>query len=293
MAVELSVGRKRLGLIQSDNSHLDGKNIKGSYRTNQEFMIDSHTPLTQLKRRLERLERPRINDAGLFTLGLDALDERLGGGLARGALHELCADDAEDRTSASGFALMLALQAARGKPILWVCEDKGERLHGQLYAPGMIELGANPDFIIMVSAPDTLAALRAAADIVGCMALGAVIIEPYGAAKSLDLTASRKLVLTAEKSGVPAFIVRDKASGFASAASTRWAVTSARSVPLSGDAPGHPLLWVELVRHRGGIAPFAMTLEWNRDEQTFRQAFREPALSGALFPAAERGQMAA
>ncbi len=252
-------------------------------------MIDSQTSLAHLKRHFEHLERPRASGVGLFTLGLQTLDTRLGGGLARGALHELCADDAEDHSSASGFALMLALKAACGKPILWVCEDKGERLHGQLYAPGMIELGVSPDTIIMVSAPDTLAALRAAADILGCMALGAVIIEPYGAAKSLDLTASRKLVLTAEKSGVPAFIVRDRASGFASAASTRWAVTAVRSGTLAGGAPGHSMFVVELIRHRGGVAPFLLTLEWNRDEQLFR----EPALSGALLPIAERGQMAA
>jgi protein ImuA len=183
-------------------------------------MPESIRPLMLLKRRLEQLERPRsVQSAGTVPLGCDALDARLGGGLARGALHEICA---VDPACASGFTLMLAARAActaagakpilpkpiLPKPILWVREDKGERMNGGLYAPGLIELGVNPDQIILINAPDTLAALRVGADILGCMALGAAVIEPFGVAKALDLTASRRLVLAAEKSGVAAFLLR-------------------------------------------------------------------------------------
>jgi protein ImuA len=253
-------------------------------------MTDSPAPLFRLKRRLERLERHHRKgvEAGVFAFGCAALDARLGGGLATGALHEVCAI-AHDHASASGFALMLALRAARDKPILWVREDKGERQHGRLYGPGMVELGANPDDIILVSAPDTLSALRAGADILGCIGLGAVVIEPYGAAKALDLTASRKLVLAAEKSGVAALVLREGESNFASAASTRWQVTAAPSAMLPGQAPGHTALAVELVRHRGGVPPFSLKLEWDRDSRSFA----EPALSRAILSPAERGQMAA
>jgi protein ImuA len=252
-------------------------------------MTDSHTSLVRLKRRLERLEKPRRTGAGLFALGA-ALDARLGGGLARGALHELCAAQEGDQSAVSSFALMLAVQASGAeKPILWVREDKGERMHGALYGPGIVELGVDPDQIILVSAPDTLAALRVAADITGVMGLGAVVIEPFGAAKALDLTASRRLVLAAEKSGIAAFVLRDTGAAMASAAATRWTVAAAPSAALPGNAPGHCTLALALVRHRGGVPPFDMILEWNRDEQ----AFAEPSLSGAILPDVERRQMAA
>ncbi len=256
-------------------------------------MAHSNAPLARLKRRLERLERPRSAGAGAFTLGLDTVDARLGGGLARGALHELCAGAEGYHSAASGFALMLAARAAGEKPILWVREDKGERMNGALYGPGMVELGMNPDQIILVSAPDTLSALRVAADILGVMALGAVVIEPWGAAKALDLTASRKLVLAAEKSGVAAFILRSPGVTMASAAATRWLVSAAPSVPLLGNAPGVATLLLTLARHRGGIAPFEMMMEWNRDEQIFCDYARGAAILRAVLPDAERRQMAA
>jgi protein ImuA len=242
-------------------------------------MSDSPTPLARLKRRLDRLERRHArSSAGLFALGAAGLDARLGGGLARGALHELCWG-ADDHGAVSSFALMLALcaQGEGARPLLWVREDKGERMHGRLYGPGMAELGANPDDMILVHAPDTLSALRVGADILGCMGLGAVVIEPFGAARALDLTASRKLVLAAERSGVAAFILREGESRFSSAAATRWQIAARPSQRLAGEAPGQPRLGVELVRHRGGVAPFSTDLEWNRDTRSFV----EPAFTGA------------
>ncbi len=253
-------------------------------------MFDSHSQIARLRRRLEQLERPRRSEGtALFSTGSALLDDRLGGGLARGALHELCAAGRGDYASASAFALILSLLAAGEKPILWVRERRSESLNGQIYGPGLVELGADPDRVIMVTAPDTLAALRAGADIVGCMGLGAVVIEPFGAAKALDLTASRKLVLAAERSGVAAFILRDGTTSFASAASSRWRVASALSAPLPGDAPGFTSLSLELVRHRGGIAPFSTLMEWDHDQR----CFRNPALYRAVLSLSERGQMAA
>ncbi len=252
-------------------------------------MTDSHRTLARLRQRIERIERSTFarQEAGVFTLGCKPLDARLGGGLARGALHELFARP-DDHAVASGFALMLALRAgAKGRPILWVREDKVERMSGGLYGPGLIELGADPDDIILVQAPDTLATLRTGADIIGCMGLAAAVIEPFGAAKALDLTASRKLVLAAEKSGIAAFVLRESGTPFASAAATRWQVAGAPSRVLPVEAPGHTALALDLLRHRGGISPFNCVLEWNRDTRAFAP------LPGAVFPADQRGQVAA
>ena len=249
-------------------------------------MTDSSLHLARLKRHLERSRSVQAH--AHFNFGVAALDARLGGGLARGALHEVSGLQ-EDHSVASGFALMLAMRAAADRPILWVREDKGERMHGQLYGPGMIELGANPDNIILISAPDTLSALRAGADILRSTGLGATVIEPFGASKALDLTASRKLVLAAEKSGVAAFILREAGTSLSSAAATRWRIAAAPSQTLPGNAPGHTALAIELVRHRGGVPPFSIMLEWDRDGQVFREAPLLRAVSSSF----ERRPMAA
>ncbi|MEY2926633.1 MAG: hypothetical protein RL367_1110 [Pseudomonadota bacterium] len=252
-------------------------------------MSDSQIPLQQLKSRLERPHLKTGPAAGLFALGLARLDERLGGGLARGVLHEACAQSLEDHAAASGFALMLAQRVRGDRPVLWVREDRGERQHGRLYTPGLVELGVDPDCLVQIVAPDTLAALRAAADALKVGALGAVVIEPHGAAKILDLTASRRLVLAAEKSGATAFVVRDATSGFASAATTRWQVAAAPSVALPGNAPGQPRLALSLIRHRGGVVPFDMSVEWDRDQLSFA----EPALLRPVLAPVQRGSLAA
>jgi protein ImuA len=255
-------------------------------------MPDSIRILDQLKRHVERLEQRRFAPrAGLFTLGHDGIDARLGGGLARGALHEICARDV---TAASSFALILAARSTGNKAILWVREEKEERRNGQLYGPGMVELGVDPARVVLVKAPDTIAALRVGSDVLGCMSPGAVVIEPYGAAKALDLTASRRLALAAEKSGVAAFVLRSAEGTMASAAATRWMVAAAPSTLLPGKAPGQATLALELIRHRGGVAPFETVVEWNRDEQIFRDVdARNKALLRDLPANAERGQMAA
>lgn len=240
-------------------------------------MTDSSAKLARLRRRIDALARPATAATGVFPLGAEMLDTRLSGGLAVGALHEVVS---LEPACASGFALMLALLGRTEKrPVLWVVSDKSERMSGSIYAPGLIELGANPDDIVMVHAPDELAGLRVAADIIACAGVGAAIIDA-GEAKKLDLTASRRLALAAEKSGVTGIILRAGGSSFASAASTRWQVAAAPSLALAGGAPGQTALHLELLRHRGGIAPFEMILEWDRDAQSFCA----PALSGALLP---------
>jgi protein ImuA len=257
--------------------------------------MDRQTCFARLKRDFDHASAPPLNRGGVFTLGCDVMDARLGGGLARGALHEVCAAADGDRTSASGFALMLALRAAAGRVILWVREDKAVRADGTLYAPGLAELGMDAEQVILVHAPDTLAALRAGAEILDTFGVGAVILEPFGMAKALDLTASRKLVLAAERGGAGAFLLRDGKARFASAAATRWQVAAAPSSLLAGNAPGHPAFAVSLLRHRGGIAPFDLTLDWTRDEQIFTLPAANSAapLSRTGFSGAERRPMAA
>src|SRR5215510_11848124 len=66
--------------------------------------------IAQLRRRLLALQRPPgIGDGpGSLPLGISPIDAVLGGGLMRGALHEIAAWGEAHITAASGFALGIA-----------------------------------------------------------------------------------------------------------------------------------------------------------------------------------------
>lgn len=215
---------------------------------------------------------PSIGDAvALVASGAEEIDARLGGGLVRGALHEVYAGP-DDACPAAGFALLLALRGSPARPVIWLREDRGERDGGRLYLPGLVELGVDPGAVLLVTAPDALALLRAGADSVACGAVGAVILEPYGAAPRLDLTASRRLALGAGRTGVMTLVVRSGVEPSPSAAATRWRVSAAPSRALGANAPGPPVFEISLLRHRGGIAGFDARVEWDRDRRSFADA---------------------
>jgi protein ImuA len=224
--------------------------------------------LDHLSCNLGRADTPTREN--LVTFGVDALDHRLNGGLLRSALHEVFSATAEDSSAAAGFAAMIAMRANRGDlPVIWVRESRNSRHIGHLHAAGLCELGFDPGNFVLVDAPDTLSALRAGADIVKCGQVGTLVIQPWGKAPLLDLTASRRLSMAAALSGVLTLILRVEAEPMPSAAQTRWQVATARSSSLLANAPGHPSFDITLLRHRGGIAGFKSRLEWNRDTKSF------------------------
>lgn len=232
--------------------------------------------------------------AGTFSLGAAAPDEALGGGLPRAALHEVFSAGSADAPAAAGFGLALALRAAGDRPIVWIRQEFVDIETGGLYAPGLVAFGLDPDRLILVSAPDPQAALRAAGEAARCPALGAVLIELFGAPKILDLTASRRLALAAAASSLALFAIRVAGEPTPSAAMTRWRVTGAASAALAANAPGHPTFAATLLRHRAGPAGRTWFLEWNRDRHVFVE--RAP-LSGAVAavpvirPAASQGRI--
>lgn len=245
-------------------------------------MSDSLT-LKALRQRIARVDSglaPRAQCG--FTTGNADLDAVLQDGLAQGRLHELYAADADDAPSSAGFAAMLALRVRPG-PLIWLRTEAAERAMGRLYMPGLAELGGDPATLILTLLPDDRMLLRAAADAAACPGLAAVVVECWGEAPLLTLTASRRLALAAGKSGVTLFLLRIDALPVPSAAMTRWRISAAPSAAMPPDAPGHAMIEVELLRRRAGPAGMRWQMEWNRDER----AFRKPALSGAVAPLAE------
>jgi protein ImuA len=232
----------------------------------------------------------QLSAQGRIATGHQSLDTALGGGLARGRVHELFAAETGDGPSAAGFAVMLALLAAEpGEPILWLRTEEAERIGGRLHGPGFAELGGDPDSLVLGIAPDTRALFKGAADSARCAGLKALIVEFRGKCAALDLTASRRLALAAEQSGATLFMLRIDAEPVPSAADTRWAVVAVPSRALDAEAPGAPTFEIELLRRRAGPSGMRWRLEWNRD----RLAFCEPALSGAMVPLPSRRPVSA
>lgn len=244
---------------------------------------------------LAGLAPPPVPAAGArLTLGLDAVDARLGGGFEIAALHELYAQGEGDAASVAAFALLLALRCGRPGPVLWLREDRAAR-QDRPYGLGLADLGLDPARLVLVQAPDTLALLRAGAEAVGCAALAAVLLEPFGKAAAFDLTASRRLMLAAARSGVLTLALRS-GDPVPSAAQSRWQVAAAPSLTLGAAAPGPPVFAVTLLRHRSGIGGFATRLEWDRDSASFtppRSGLVPAAVPLRAAAAAERGRRAA
>jgi protein ImuA len=240
----------------------------------------TQSALPALRRSLAHLEREGTARArDVFSFSLPDVDQALGGGLARGALHEVYALGGPDVAAATGFAIALALRAAQGSaapgpaasgPIVWARQDYVDTESGRLHAPGLADLGLDPDRVIVVQAPDALGVLRAGAEALRCSALSAVLIEPWGEAGAIDLVATRRLSLAAGGAGVPALMVRVAATPKPSAAATRWAVRSLPSQALEAGAPGLPAFAITLLRNRAGTAGHEWRVEWNRDERCFR-----------------------
>jgi protein ImuA len=235
---------------------------------------------------------PRAREQGeMRPIGLAPIDRVLGGGLAAGKLHEVFPAGAQDEASTMGFAVMLIIRLTQGPgpPILWLREEAAQCRAG-LHGPGLVDLGLDPGRLILGVLPDARALLRAGADALRCAALGVVVLELGGNPPLLDLTASRRLALAAEGSGVTPLLLRLGGARLEpSAAQTRWQVAALPSAPLAADAPGHPALTLSLLRQRGGPAGLDWNVEWNRDAACFRSA----ALPGARLPLPGGGSLPA
>jgi len=84
---------------------------------------------------------------------------------------------------------------------------------------GLVELGGDANAMVLGLAPDAKVLLKGAADAARCAGLGALVVECWGKCPSLDLTASPRLSLAAEQSGVTLLMLRLEAERMADAIS--------------------------------------------------------------------------
>jgi len=147
-----------------------------------------------------------------------------------------------------GWAGFLLAQLDRSKPLLWVQERMAILESGRIHPPGLATSN-----LIHVEARDARDALWAMEEGLRCAALSAVIGEVWGDPRALDFTATRRLAVASERSGVAAFLIRLGGHANLSGARMRWRIASAPSLvdDLDPKAPGTPVWDAELFRARG------------------------------------------
>jgi len=241
--------------------------------------------LDALRQHLARLQKPAGlgDDRPGLPLGIPAVDGVLGGGLFRGALHEIAAASEAHLPAATGFALGLAALARDNKHLVWIAEDMTLAENGAPYGAGLDAFGLSPQYLIAVSVAHRPELIWAMEEALRCRAVGAVIGEVRQGV--LDAVAVRRLSLAANDGGALAFLLRTQPSRDASTAMTRWTVeTAASDRKLVGQYLefGAPRFAVHLARNRRGPTA-SWILEWrNPDERFILAAHAEPVAAPLL-----------
>jgi protein ImuA len=206
--------------------------------------------------------------------GVDPIDHALGGGLALGAIHELCPSRPLDHGAATGFAAALAGRALGGRQVLWIQQDFAGIEAGKLY--GAIDVFGIPlASLLLVQVSRGIDVLWSMEEALKCRALAAVVAE-IADDKTVDLTATRRLALAARAGDGLGLVLRQRPPSVPSAAVTRWNIASARSARdrfggLVGGLVGGlgPTTFdLSLVRNRCGPCG-RWTLSWDHHARTF------------------------
>ena len=207
-----------------------------------------------LKDQISAIERGSRGGAS-SSLSLDGgtIDQTLGDGLPLGCLHEVAG------TAADGFAAMLATQFTTQlkEPVLW-CVDGKQARHP--FAPGLAGMGVATERLTIACCKTLKDMLWAMEEGLKSGAAALVIGEP---SRPLDLTASRRLQLTAGTEGATGLILGQRNLA-PNACTTRWQVSAIPSP--DRDSPWGGAWRLELTRSRNGGAGTWDVL-WPPDKQ--------------------------
>jgi protein ImuA len=147
------------------------------------------TAIESLRAHVEKIDGRSRRARSVLSFGIAELDSRLpGGGLARGALHEVAGggNGAIDGAAAALFSAGIAART-RGK-VLW-CITRPD-----LFAPALAQAALSSDRVIYLEAGDDKTVLACAEEGLRHGGLGAVVAE----VARLSMIASRRLQLAAE-----------------------------------------------------------------------------------------------
>ena len=277
---QVKIGRKRIGLTLLEK----GTRLRTYHEqiTCREMVMSvTREAFIALKQSIEKIGRDGARYFGgverdRVPFQIPELDQVLGGGLMYGATHDVMAVTPRDLSAASGFALgLVGLLSPRNAPWVWIRQDMAGRELGEPYGPGLASYGLNPAKLLLVQVPNAKEALRAAEESLRCQALSVVLLEPWGDPKQLDLTATRRLSLAAEASGVTLITLRSGGHSPLGSCRTRWEISASPSRSKTDFELGLPAFSIRLALNRqtgAGGPGGTWIMEWNHDKRLFRQA---------------------
>ncbi|MBN4066229.1 hypothetical protein JYT43_00205 [Ahrensia sp. AH-315-G08] len=184
------------------------------------------------------------------------IDRHLRGGLSLNDLHEVRCSFSRDIGCALGFITTLLCQLAKDRPVVWIADPSCALDMGSLFPDGLAQFGFDAARLLHIKPMHLNHALWAAGEAAKISGLAAVVLQVKGNSQMFDLTVSRKLMLRAQTSGTPFFVIRQAGEEEASSAATRWHVA--------------PLPSLSDENFEKGVGPIrlALTLEKNRNGQT-------------------------
>lgn len=203
---------------------------------------------------IARLQRDILPLQGFKTsVSNIALDEELGpiknafagNSFPVRGIHEFISHTLEDIATTYGFITsILASLMKNGRACIWIGNTQ------TIFPPALKAFGIAPEKVIFIQLQKEKEILWAMEEALRCDGLAAVL----GDVKELSFTASRRLQLAVEKSGVTGFVVHTNPRNIgANACVTRWKITALAGEPEEGmPGVGFPRWNVALLKVRNG-----------------------------------------
>ena len=209
-------------------------------------IASTRAALAELRQQIERASSP-TRARTILPFGLAAVDSVLpSGGLALGAVHELCEGGSDAWRAPLATLFAAGILARIPGPVLWCLHSR------DLFAPALARVGLHPDRVIYCETWQDADVLPAMEEGLRHGGLAGVV----GELVRLPLTPSRRLQLAAEASGVIAFALRRSGSSAdeANACFSRWRISPAPSGPMVDFDMGRARWRLDLLRCRGAEA---------------------------------------
>jgi protein ImuA len=162
-----------------------------------------------------------------------------------GAIHEFLCEEPENAAATAGFiGSLISLLLKENASIIWVSAKQ------TIFPPALVAFGLSPEKVIFIHPEKENQLLWIIEEALKCKGLSAVV----GEISDLSFTASRKLQLAVEGSGVTGFIMRCKEKNIQTSASvTRWKIQPTHSISIDGlPGVGYPSWNVDLLKVRNG-----------------------------------------
>lgn len=171
-----------------------------------------------------------------------------GGTFPMGVIHEFQLDRGRARSSMAatvGFtAALVSPMLINGGVMIWLGVAR------KVFPPALTRFGLRPDQVIFVDIMKARNVLWATEEALKCGAVTVVVAE----VGRMDIAASRRLQLSAERSQTTGFLIRNDLHPGITTSTSRWRITSMPSIRLDGlPGVGYPQWNVELLKLRNGV----------------------------------------